>query len=199
MESNLKISPKYRLGKITNKYLILEILSYLFFRQKGLSYLFQTSLTFRQLLRENYNASLLLFEDALSHFGDLPRTHTHIDLPIICSRRLSFLLMSGGRLYAELDSNLYVYTMSELIGTYRVDDRCQTGIVIDDRIYICCECNLLIYEVTSQLSDPLKIVTTIPIRGKVNKLLSLKNKLMLAVIGGYLQVFDIIKCEIIKT
>jgi hypothetical protein len=103
MESILPFSPKYRLGKITNKHLILDILSYSFFRQKGLSYLFQTSLTFRQLLRENYSSSLLLFEDALSHFDDLPRTKTNIEIPVICSRRISFILMGEGRLYTELD------------------------------------------------------------------------------------------------
>ena len=82
MEKILTISPKYRFGKITNKYHILEIFSYSFFKQKGFSYIFNTSPTFRQLLKGNFNAALLIFEDALSHIDSLPQTHSYIKLPL---------------------------------------------------------------------------------------------------------------------
>ena len=108
MESILKISPKYRLGKSTNKYHILDILSYSFFKQKGFSYIFQTSTTFRQLLKENFNAALLIFEDALSHIDSLPQTHSYIKLPVT-NNEVSFVLMAAGRLYTEYDSYLHVY------------------------------------------------------------------------------------------
>jgi hypothetical protein len=76
-----KLASKYRLGQITNKYHILDILSWSFFRQKGLPYLFQISTSYRQLLKENYEASLLISEDALSHIEDLPSTIAQVDLP----------------------------------------------------------------------------------------------------------------------
>ena len=51
------IQPKYRLGKITNKFLILDITFLSFFRKNGLTYLFQGCKIFRKLLKENYKAA----------------------------------------------------------------------------------------------------------------------------------------------
>jgi hypothetical protein len=64
--------PKYSLGKITNKYLILEVIFCSFYKQKGFAYLLKASRSFRKLLRENLNAALFMSEDALSHITDLP-------------------------------------------------------------------------------------------------------------------------------
>ena len=64
--------PKYSLGKITNKYLILEVIFCSFYKQKGFAYLLQASRSLRKLLRENLNAALFMSEDALSHITDLP-------------------------------------------------------------------------------------------------------------------------------
>ena len=53
MESTSKASPKYSLGKIASKYLILEIVFCAFYRQKGLKYLTKVDKKFKQLLSEN--------------------------------------------------------------------------------------------------------------------------------------------------
>jgi hypothetical protein len=66
------INPKYRLGKITNKFLILDLIFSSFFRSKGLTFLFQACKNFRKLLRENYKASKFMSEDALDHLKELP-------------------------------------------------------------------------------------------------------------------------------
>ena len=47
MESTYKASPKYRLGKITSKYLILEIMFCAFYKQKGFKYLQQINKKFK--------------------------------------------------------------------------------------------------------------------------------------------------------
>ena len=47
MNSFKQLQPKYILGRITSKYLILEILFCSFFRQKGFAYLHQTSKSLR--------------------------------------------------------------------------------------------------------------------------------------------------------
>jgi hypothetical protein len=38
-------------------------------------------MSYRQLLKENYEASLQISEDALSHIEDVPSTITQVDLP----------------------------------------------------------------------------------------------------------------------
>ena len=53
MESSYKASAKYRLGKITSKYLILEIIFCAFYRQKGFKYIQQVNKKFKQLLSDN--------------------------------------------------------------------------------------------------------------------------------------------------
>ena len=47
MNSFKPVQPKYILGRITSKYLILEIMFSSFFRQKGFIYLNQTSKSLR--------------------------------------------------------------------------------------------------------------------------------------------------------
>ena len=53
MESTYKASPMYHLGKITNKYHILEIIFFAFYRQKGFKYLQKVDKKFKQLLSDN--------------------------------------------------------------------------------------------------------------------------------------------------
>ena len=47
MNSLNPIKAKYRLGRITNKYLILDIIFCSFFRQRGFAFLHQASKSFR--------------------------------------------------------------------------------------------------------------------------------------------------------
>ena len=61
------IQPKYFLGKIKSKYLILEVVFTSFYRKKGFTYLNQASKRLRQLLKENLKAALLMSKDALNH------------------------------------------------------------------------------------------------------------------------------------
>ena len=64
MESTYIASPKYRLGKITNKYHILEIIFFAFYRQKGLKYLQKVDKKFKQLLSDNLKAAIFMSKDA---------------------------------------------------------------------------------------------------------------------------------------
>jgi hypothetical protein len=81
MESANRASPKYHLGKITSKYLILEITFSAFSRQKGFKYLQQINKKFKQLLSENFKAALSMSRDSLSNIKDLPFTLSEIDSP----------------------------------------------------------------------------------------------------------------------
>ena len=74
MESKLPAKAKFRLGKVTNKYLILEILSYSFWKQRTFIYLLYTSRSLRELLTENLLPAQMTCEDALLHIEDLPNT-----------------------------------------------------------------------------------------------------------------------------
>lgn len=98
MQEILPSQPKYRLGKIPNKYLILDIIFFSYYKQKGFKYLLKVSKSFRQLLRENYEAALKISEDALSHLTELPCTISQIDLPV--SDEINIVDLSEDRLYA---------------------------------------------------------------------------------------------------
>ena len=106
------VQPRYRLGKITNKFLILEIIFSSFFRKNGLTYLFQGCKIFRSLLKENYKAAKFMskealkdFEDRVSrsllHRNDLSCTISQVDLP--GKDYVYFVYLSEDRLYAEID------------------------------------------------------------------------------------------------
>jgi hypothetical protein len=57
---------KYRLGKITSKYLILDVIFCVFYRSKGFTFLHQASRSLRKLLKENYQAGKYMSIDAFS-------------------------------------------------------------------------------------------------------------------------------------
>ena len=83
------IHPKYRFGRITSKFLILDIVFYSFYRKKGLNYIFQGCKKFRTLLRENYKSAKFMSEDGLDYIKELPFTTSQLDLPGI--RRVNFV------------------------------------------------------------------------------------------------------------
>ena len=62
--------PMYRLGKITSKFLILDITFLSLFRKNGLTLLFQGCKKFRKLLKENYKAAKFMSIEALKDFED---------------------------------------------------------------------------------------------------------------------------------
>ena len=61
------IHPRYLLGKVKSKYLILEVIFTSFYRKKGFTYLNQASKRLRQLLKENLKAALFMSKDAFNH------------------------------------------------------------------------------------------------------------------------------------
>ena len=102
------VQPRYRLGKITNKFLILDIIFSSFFRKNGLKYLFQGCKIFRTLLKENYEAAKFMskealkdFEDRVSrsllHRNDLPCTTSQVDMP--SNDCVFFVYLSEDKLY----------------------------------------------------------------------------------------------------
>jgi hypothetical protein len=85
-------------------------------------------------LRENFKAALSLSEDAVEHIEHLPRTVSTVELPgsgdMVC-----VVLLSGDRIYTEVDKTLYVYCMSDLnspIATYDLPANCLSGLVTDN-------------------------------------------------------------------
>jgi hypothetical protein len=101
--------PRYRLGKITNKYHILEIISHSFFRQRVFTYLQRASRSFRQLLRENFKAAEFMSVDALSHLSELPSRKSYITVGAYFMQASLICLGGHDRFYAEVHETLYVY------------------------------------------------------------------------------------------
>jgi len=98
------IQPKYGLGKITNKFLILDIIFSSLFRKDGLSYLFQGCKIFRTLLKENYKAAKFMSEDLEDQVSrslldrDYLLSMTYqVDLPE--GGLVHFMYLSGDKLY----------------------------------------------------------------------------------------------------
>ena len=58
--------PKYRLKKIYNKYLILEIMFNARFREDGIRFIHQVSIKYRYLLMENYKTVFAISADKVS-------------------------------------------------------------------------------------------------------------------------------------
>ena len=102
MNSLKSVLAKYRIGKITNKYQILDIIFRSFYRQRGFAYLNQASKSLRQLLRDNNKAALYLSENALEHIKELPCTNYTVKLPGT-GNLVNFVCISGDRLYTEAD------------------------------------------------------------------------------------------------
>ena len=76
--------------------------------------------------------------------------------------KVSFLYLWGDRLYTEADETLYVYSMDDLTSpsaTYPLGNWCFSGLITDNRLYLGATFELLIFEVTTFLTEPLKQVT----------------------------------------
>ena len=201
MNSFKQLQPKYILGRITSKYLILEILFCSFFRQKGFAYLHQTSKSLRQLLRENFVAALNLSEDVLEHIQELPFTISKVELPDI-GNDVHLLLVSGDRLYTEADKTLYVYSLSDLtspIATYDISGVCFSGLIADNRLFIAFSdrksyqyfMQIIICEISTSLTEPLKLLENIKTSQQIKKMIKVGQELFLGAKFGHLQVFDI--------
>jgi len=136
MESRFKAYSKYRLEKITNKYLLLEIIFFAFYRYKGFKYLQQVDKKLKQLLSDNIKAALFMSKDPYNDIKDLPFTSSKIDLPE--ADYVNFVLISEDKLYGGSNSNLYIYSLSDLtspIATIPIE-RIFSCILIDNRLYL---------------------------------------------------------------
>ena len=58
---------KYRLGKVKNKYIILDIFFSAYLREKGQALLHTVSKNFRQLLKENLQVFKTLSKDRITY------------------------------------------------------------------------------------------------------------------------------------
>jgi hypothetical protein len=176
MESKIPVKAKYRLGKVTNKYLILDILSYSFWKQSTFIYLLKTSRNLRQLLIQNLLTAQSTCEDALLHIKELPSTLTDIDLGKQLSP-VSFVLLSGNSLYTDSNRTLQVFSLTDLsasppIASYPLEGDCFSGIVIGSRLYLGVSDNCLqVFEVSTSLTQPLTIVSVIRTTECVHKIL----------------------------
>ena len=179
------IHPKYHLGKITNKFLILDIIFSSFHRENGVTFLFQGCKKFRTLLKENYKAAKLMSKDALRdleervshsllHRNDLPCTTSQAEIPDLETGYVSFVCLNGEKLFTAEGRTLYVYLVSDTtspIATYSLSDKCLSGVISDDRLYLGGSRFLKIFYVTTSLTQPLTPVTQIATEKLVFKIL----------------------------
>jgi hypothetical protein len=96
-------------------------------------------------------AAISLSEDALNHLKELPSKISQIDLPKR-SYTVSFVCLSGDRLYIAVDWALFVYSMSDhtsLIATYQLGSFCPSGIITDNHLYLGGDKKLHLFEITT--------------------------------------------------
>ena len=116
-----------------------------------------------------------------SKINDLPCGISLIELPE-STTGVCFLYLSGGRLYAEVDKILYVYSAGDLTSpsaTYPLGDVCFSGLISDNRLYLGGDYKLHIFEVTPSLTEPLTPVTKITTEISVFKILRVGDDLLL--------------------
>jgi hypothetical protein len=76
--------------------------------------------------------------------------------------------------------------LSSPIATYPLGDwRCPSGIITDNRLYLGGYEKLHIFEVTTSITQPLKLVTVIPTESYVNKILRAGHELLVGQYSGY--------------
>ena len=105
-----------------------------------------------------------------------------------------FVYLNGDRLYTERGDNLFVYSLSDLsslIATYPLGGLCCSGIIADNRLYLGGYKKLYIFEVSTSITQPLKLVTFINTEYCVFKILRAGHELLLGEPNGYFKVFDI--------
>ena len=98
----VKVTSKYRLGKVTNKYLILDINFHAHFYESGLPFLHQVCKSYRQLIKENLKAAKLMSKRFLLPTVDPP--------PSIDFNGIAYLvLMFNNWIITSADCKLFVY------------------------------------------------------------------------------------------
>ena len=114
---------------------------------------------------DNFIAALSLSENALNHLKELPATLSQIDFRKI-PNIIYFVYLSEERLYSATYKTLYVYSMSDNespIGNYELKGLCKSGIIADNHLYLGDNSRLLVFEVTTSLTQPIVPVKDISI------------------------------------
>ena len=104
------------------------------------------------------------------------------------------MYLSGDKLYTAANKTLYVYLVNDIsspIGTYSLYYECFSGIIIDNRLYLGGLCCLMIFELSTSLTHPLRPFTQITTKDRVFKVLRVGHQLILGEYDGWLEVADI--------
>ena len=75
-----------------------------------------------------------------------------------------------------------MYSVDDLTSpsaTYPLGNKCYSALITDNRLYLGVALELLIFEVTPSLTEPLTPVTKIPTNNIVNKILRVSHDLLL--------------------
>lgn len=142
-------------------------------------------------------------EDALKHIEQFPCTISTVELQRGVGT-VTFMLLSGDRLFYQSGKLLCVYSVSEItssLATYDLVDRCNSGLIADSRLFLDggISNKIIVYEMQISLSDPLKKVASIETKNYIRKMIKLGQELVLGEVDGYLQVFDIANYKITHT
>ena len=111
---------------------------------------------------------------SLLHRNDIPCTTSQVEIPDLESGYVSFVYLSGDKLFTAEGRTLYVYLVSDTtspIATYSLSDKCLSGMICDDRLYLGGSRYLKIFDVTTSLTQPLTPVTQIATEKLVFKIL----------------------------
>lgn len=196
MESS--IPAKYRLGKLCNKYLILDIIFTAYFRKKGLTYLFRASKNLMQLLKENLRTALGMSKEgasyALQNFEKLACTRSSFDLPQREWQQI-FVETHGDRLYTQAAQSLLVYSLADLrapIASYTLEiNGRSSGLITNNHLYMTIDNLFLVYKLNSSESEPLQLVAQTYTIWEVSKILRVGKTLLLGENFGFLEIFDL--------
>ena len=88
------------------------------------------------------------------------------------------MYLSGAKLYIAADITLNVYLVSEttsFIATYSLSNECNSGMIIDNRLYLGGKYYLKIFDLTTSLTQPLTPVTQLKTKHCVYKILTVGN------------------------
>ena len=92
---------------------------------------------------------------------------------------MSFVYLTGDRLYTFAYNTLYVYSLNDLVSpieTYERRDYCPSGMITDDRLYLGGEKKLRVFKVASSLTQPpLTPVTVVSTKTMVGKIVRVGN------------------------
>ena len=112
------------------------------------------------------------------------------------------MYLSGDKLYTSVDKTLYVYLVSDInfpIATYSLSNRCSSGMISDNRLYLSGNPFLKIFDLTTSLSQPLSPVKEIKTKSIVFKILRAGHSLLLGELSGWFEIFDINTLNITST